>query len=368
MFTELLNRLRYLARRSRFDSDLDTELQFHLEARADELEAEGLPRAAALARARREFGPAARASEEVRSAWQFRPLEDLAADLRYAARALRRNPAFAATAIACLALGIGANTTVFSIANEILFSRPSVPNPQSLAALRIGGNSSAPLDLFRFLHDARLFDGLAGESEESQTNWRHGDLTSRLFAIQVTDNFFAVTRIPLALGRPPRPGETDAVVLSHVLWQQRLAADPSVIGRNMLLDGRLYRIAGVLPPDHRTLLGFGFSPDLYMPLTDSSAYVTLYARLPDGMTRAAARARLESACRVFDGPNPPSGRRWARDISVTAVSGIDRLRTDSALTAIAAFFAMLMIVVTRPPDRLRQRRQPPARAHRQPHP
>jgi hypothetical protein len=69
MFTELLNRLRYLARRSRFDSDLDTELQFHLEARADELEAEGLPRAAALARARREFGPSARAREEVRSAW-----------------------------------------------------------------------------------------------------------------------------------------------------------------------------------------------------------------------------------------------------------------------------------------------------------
>jgi predicted permease len=113
----------------------------------------------------------------------------------------------------------------------------------------------------------------------------------------------------------------------------------------MLLDGRLYRIAGVLPPDHRTLFGFGFSPDLYMPLTDSSPYVTLYARLPDGMTRAAARARLESACRVYDGPNPPDRHRWARDISVTAVSGIDRLRTDSALIAIAAFFAMLMIVV-----------------------
>jgi hypothetical protein len=103
MFTEWLNRLLYLVRRSRFDVELDRELQFHLETRADELEAEGLGREAAMARARREFGPHARTREEVRSAWQFRVLEDLAGDIRYAARAFRRNPAFAATAIVCLA-------------------------------------------------------------------------------------------------------------------------------------------------------------------------------------------------------------------------------------------------------------------------
>jgi predicted permease len=164
-------------------------------------------------------------------------------------------------------------------------------------------------------------------------------------AIQVTDNFFAITGIPVALGRPPRPGETDAVILSYGLSERRMGSDPDAIGRKMILDGRLYRITGVLPRDHRTLFGFGFSPDLYMPLSNEATYLSLYSRLPAGMTRAVARARLEAACRVFDGPNPPARHRRARDISVTAVSGLDRIRTDSALAAIAAFFAMLMMVV-----------------------
>src|SRR3954452_4111009 len=98
MLTEIRHRLSHLFGRSRFELELDAEVQFHLETRADELEAAGLTRAAALARARREFGSPARISEDTRSAWQFRRLEELAADLRYAARGFRRNPAFAITA------------------------------------------------------------------------------------------------------------------------------------------------------------------------------------------------------------------------------------------------------------------------------
>ena len=150
MLPDLLNHLRYLLRRCRFDDELDAEVRFHLETRADELEAKGLMRAAALAQARREFGSTARALEDTRSAWQFRWLEDLASDLRYAARSFRRNPAFALTATACLALGVGVNTTIFSLATEVLFSQPSVRDPQSLAAIRVGGNSHAPMNVYRF--------------------------------------------------------------------------------------------------------------------------------------------------------------------------------------------------------------------------
>src|SRR5690242_19257081 len=115
----LARKLGHLLLRRRFDADLEDEIAFHVDSRADELESSGMSRAAALAQARREFGGDARAREESRAAWRFAWVEDLAADLRFAARALRRNPAFAATAITCLALGIGANTTMFSIANEV---------------------------------------------------------------------------------------------------------------------------------------------------------------------------------------------------------------------------------------------------------
>ena len=92
-----------------------------------------------------------------------------------------------------------------------------------------------------------IFDGLAGENEEIETNWRHGESTERLFAVKVTDNFFAVTGIPVALGRPLAPGESGAVVLSHSLWMRGFAGNPAAVGAKMILDGRVFTVAGVLP-------------------------------------------------------------------------------------------------------------------------
>src|SRR5205085_9009806 len=129
--------------------------------------------------------------------------------------------AFAVTAVVCLALAIGANTTIFSLTTEVLFSRPSVRDASSLLALRIGGGSHAHQSDWRQLRDARIFDDLAGENEESDTNWRHGDVTERLHAVRVTDNYFVVTGIPVAIGRPIARGEHDTVVISHGLWQRR---------------------------------------------------------------------------------------------------------------------------------------------------
>src|SRR5579859_751626 len=138
---ELARRLTYLWRRESFDHELDDEAQFHIESRADELEQTGISRSEALSRARREFGSSVRMREQTRAAWQLKWLEDLLSDLRYALRALRRNPGFAAAAIFSLALGIGANTTIFSLTMEFLFSQPSCRHPETLAAMRIGGNS-----------------------------------------------------------------------------------------------------------------------------------------------------------------------------------------------------------------------------------
>src|SRR5439155_4278258 len=116
------------------------EIQFHIETRADELEQSGLSRYEAVARARREFGHATGIREETRAAWQLRWLEDLAGDIRYAARALARNPGFAAAAIVSLALGIGVNTAIFSLTTEFLFSSPSCRSPETLVNIEFGGD------------------------------------------------------------------------------------------------------------------------------------------------------------------------------------------------------------------------------------
>src|SRR5262245_4358667 len=212
---ETLRRIMYLGRQASFDRELDEEIRFHIQSRADELEQMGVAPRAALDQASREFGSAIRMREQTRSAWQFRWLEDLVADLRYAARACRRNPAFALTSITCLALGIGANTTVFSLSAEFLFSEPSCRDSQSLVKIWIGGSSAAPMQEYRYIRDAGIFDGIAGENEESEVNWREQDASERLYTVRVTDNFFDVVGIRVAQGRPIEPGDNDSVVLTH---------------------------------------------------------------------------------------------------------------------------------------------------------
>lgn len=176
----LKRRLSYLWLRRRFDFELDEEIQFHLDTRVEELVQAGLRESAARAQAQREFGRRSRICEDSRSAWQFLVLEDLLADLRYAGRALRTNPAFAGAAVLSLALGIGANLAIFSLTMEFLFSRSSVRDPQSLAYVILGGSSNAAPAQYNFLKDSHIFEGVAGMNPETEANWRHGGDTHRV--------------------------------------------------------------------------------------------------------------------------------------------------------------------------------------------
>ena len=341
---EIGNRLAYLFRRSQFDRELEEEMRFHLEARAEELEQAGLTAPDALRQARREFGSTLRSREETRSAWQMRWLEDLAGDLRYAARALRRNPPLALAAVGSLALGIGANTTIFSVAREALFSEPSCRDPQSLVQISTRGDRWTTMAQYRFLKDAHVVGAVAGMNHELPVNWRYGNRSFNLAGTHVTDTFFQVVGIPVAMGRPIEPGETDVTVVTYGFWRNRLGGDPNVLGRKLVLDAKPYTVVGVLPRDHRMIIGFGFTPDVY--LTKESTGVMLYARLPNGMTRRAAYSRLRPICRDLDRVYPDVNRKWTQDLQLSTVGGMDRLRQlgGPMVMPALAFFAMLVMV------------------------
>src|SRR5579875_2004274 len=265
-WNELKNRLGYLWRRGKFDCELGEEIQYHLDTRMEELMATGLCEKDARAQARREFGRESRACEDSRVAWQFVLLEDVLADLRYAGRTFRKNPAFAAAAVLSLALGIGANLAIFSLTMEFLFSRPSVRDPQSLSYVMLGGGSNAARAEYRFIKDAHIFDGLAGVNFETEENWRHGDHAYRVWGARITDNYFDVTGVPVAIGRPVHAGAQREVVLNYGFWKGRLGGKANILGQTLTFDGAPYTVTGILPPDHRTLIGFGFSPDLYLTI------------------------------------------------------------------------------------------------------
>ena len=341
---ELWLRLRWLGRRSRFHSELADEMQFHLNSRADELEESGVLHVDAMTRARREFGSRLKAAEDTSGAWQIQWLEDVLSDLRFAWRAFVRNPGFALTAISCLALGIGVNTTIFSIVSSFLFSQPSCRDSTSMISIWEGGSSGSSVADYRFLRDAHIFDGMAGINVEREVNWRDGDKTSRFYAGVVSDDFFTTLECPFLLGRGISIGETTSAVLSERVWRGTLGSDPAVLGRKLILDGRVYSIAGVLPANHRSIAGFSLSPDIYVPVAHNDEQVQFYARMPKGMTLSIARARLLSVFGQLDRIHPMEGWKRTNQVRVMGVTGFDVVNQEIP-GAVTAFFAMLMVVV-----------------------
>ncbi len=343
---EWLRRLLWLARRSRFQAEIDEEMRFHIESRAEEIEAGGVERAEALRRARREFGSAVRVAEDSGQAWRLQWIEDLFSDLGYAARAFRRNPGFAATAVLCLGLGTGANLAIFHIATSFLLSEPSCRDAASLIAIREGGNSHATMTDYRYLRRAHIFDGMAGINVEREVNWREGDTTRRFYAGIVTDDTFSTLGVPFLLGRGIAPEETNTAVLSARIWRGELGGDAGILGRKVVLDGRVYTVVGVLPPNHRSAVGLGLAPDVYLPASRDDDIVQVFARMPKGMTIPVARARLMGVLDDLDRVQPVEDwKRASRNTRVYGVAGFDAGNPDIG-GPMAAFFVMLVVVVS----------------------
>jgi predicted permease len=276
--------------------------------------------------------------------WRFNFLENLWRDLVYAARGLRRSPMLVLAALVSLGLGIGVNAAMFSLGVEFLFSAPSVRDAGSLVSVWLGGSSNSSHQAVEFLGASGLFADVAGENEEVVSNYNDGTETRPVFSVFVTRNYFTALGVPILHGRGISPDDpAEVAVLSYEFWRKQFAGDPSAVGRTLNLDGRMCTVVGILPEHHRTLIGFGYSPDLYLPRYLDSTSLAIYARLKPGMSIPSARAGLAVVAKRMDAEMP--GRfKYADELRVSPVAGFARLRSESQFLTVAMFFAMLVAV------------------------
>src|SRR3954470_2105401 len=341
--------------RSEMEQNMSAELRFHLERRAEDLMARGgLSPAEAMRIARLEFGSIEKYKEEARQSLGLRLFDELRGDLRYALRTFGRSKGFTAAAIATLALGIGANTAVFSVVDALLLRKLPVKNPEELVVFdwlrspdsMVAGYSGygrsgpgglglrtsfSPLTLDRFREHTAALSTAFAFSPTGTLNIvadRQVDTASGLF---VTGNYFAGLGVPALVGRTlspsdDRPEAEPVAVISHRYWHRRFAGDPGILGQPINVNRLPVLIVGITPE------GFdgprmGESYDVTLPIalaarlsptgrarSASVWWMQIMGRLKSGMTRERTLAELQPAfaesvrdswsLRSPDTPNP----------------------------------------------------------------
>lgn len=252
-----VQRLLALFRQGRLDRELDNEVQAHLEMAEQDGIARGLSPEQARDEARRAFGGVAQMKEVHRDDRSARWMENLSRDVRYGLAALGRDRGFTFVAVSVLALGIGANTAMFSLVDGILFKPLPFPEPERIVRLwevtaENTTNSTTTRNFTEFKRQNHTFDALSAESRSTATVPINGEPV-RLHGRYVSADHFAVFGLQPMIGRAFRaeedqPGAEPVVILSHALWQSQFGADQGILGRDLLLDNEPHRVIGVLPP------------------------------------------------------------------------------------------------------------------------
>lgn len=262
-----MNPLPRLFGRSRRYSDIDISIHEHIQERADELEGEGMPRKQAEQAARREFGNIALLQQRSREQWQWTPLESVFADLKFTLRRLRKSPGFAITVLLTLAIGIGANTAVFSVVDAVLLKPLPYPDSDQLTALWL--NAPGAGGLANFSNGLQLSPSMyftfSQHNQSFQSMgvwiWSNSNITGlaqpeEVPTALVSGGVLETLAVPPALGKwfsaadqDPHGGKT--AMLSYGYWQRRFGGDRSVIGRTVQVDSQSREIVGVMPRSFR---------------------------------------------------------------------------------------------------------------------
>lgn len=323
---------RKLTRRWRMEAEMKAEMEFHREMA--ERNGDVIP-----------FGNLGVVQEEARDVFRFVLVENLWRDLVYAVRMLLRSPGFTLSALLSLGLGIGVNTTVFSLGMELLASDPSVTDVGNLVRINLGGNSHSNEKIYREVERAGLFAALVGEQENTGMNWDNGVETRRVFTTEGTENYFEALGIPLAQGRGwNATDKKEVVVLSHGFWQKHLGGKADVLGSTLRLDGRVYTVIGVLPEGHRVLTGMGLTPELFVPKYIDGSMLAIYARLKPGMERGQVIPMLLPLATRLE-KELPQGYELTKSTKVIPVGGFARVKVDPGALGVFVFFGVMLVLV-----------------------
>jgi putative ABC transport system permease protein len=349
--------LRYLRAR-RFDRDLKAEIEAHVDEKIDDYVENGMLRDEARALALRQFGNRTQVAEASREQWAFRPIDEIGQDLRYAVRVLARNRVFTIVSVLSLALGIGTNTIVFGVVEQVLLCSLPFSHPDRLFAVwsRSTHHGTEPMqvsaaDFYDWRAQSQAFASLSAYSSWP-INLTNVDEPQRLESELVSANLFSTLGVNAEIGRTfhsdeEREESPFVVVISHHLWQE-LGGSHNVVGRQLTLNGSPATVIGVMPA------GFAFpSPEIeaWTPLSLSAKnranregrWLSVIGRLRDGATERDAATEMEVITGRLAAAYPASNAGWSAMLVPLREQLIGKIR-PVLLTLAAA--AVLLLLIT----------------------
>jgi len=288
------------------ESEMDTEIRFHIETFADDLVRSGVSRQEAMRRARIEFGGIERVKEEGREARGVSFLDGLFQDLRHGQRVLRKSPGFAVVAVLTLALGIGATTAIFSVVNAVLLRPLAIEDSERVVLLQEQWKGSAGDVSVGNFNDIKKQSSSYAEvscSNNASFNLETQGIPERVDGEIATFNYFATFGVQPIAGRvftadEDKPGHAPVVVISERFWRTSLHADSAVIGKPIRVNGLPTTVVGVMPKSFDPLLS---NSNLWVPAAFTPAqladhddhYLNVMARLKPGVVMAQAQSELD---------------------------------------------------------------------------
>jgi len=330
-FYKLPLRLRSLFWKSRVEGELSDELRFHLEKLIEEKVAKGMAPKDARYAALRELGGFEQIKEECRDTRRVILIENLIQDVRYGLRQLRRSPGFTAVAVLTLALGIGANTAIFSVIYAVLLRPLPYTQPDRLvrvfqqnqkAGITKDGSSYLNYEVWR--KENHVFSELAGLQVHDLTLTGRGDPTA-VCTVVVTPELFSLLDAKPVAGRAffPEDGKAGAApvaVLNESLWRSRFGADPKIIGTSINLDKRPFTVVGIMPADFRFPF-FEPGENIWIPLVQDALFgswmsrpgghwLGVVARLKAGVSLAQAQAEMDAISARLARESPAENAGW----------------------------------------------------------